>query len=73
MLDLQRWAYGEKKLDDVLSEYGLSIGTKTMFYEQGLKNTRYLAMQEWITEEEAQTILNRIIASIGRDLREVIK
>ena len=73
MLDLYRWTHGEKKLDAVLSEYGLSIGTKTMFYEQGLKNVRYLAMQEWVTDEEAQTILNRIIASIGRDLREVLK
>ena len=69
MIDFQRWANRETNMEELLSEYGLSAGMDSKFADQALKNIRFLRMMNFITDEEAQRIGNRIIAKIGRALK----
>ena len=56
-------------METLLNGYGLSAGLTSKFADQGYKNVKFLLMKEYITEEEAQRILNRIIADVGRAIR----
>ena len=69
MIDFQRWVNGEIDMESLLNEYGLSAGMDSKFADQALKNIRFLRMMNFITDEEAQMIGNRIIAKIGRALK----
>lgn len=69
MIDFQRWANGQIDMESLLNEYGLSAGMDSKFADQALKNIRFLRMMNFITDEEAQRIGNRIIAKIGRALK----
>lgn len=70
MLDFYQFTHGGKDMESVLNEYGLSAGLTSKFADQAYKNIKFLRMKEYITEEEAQTIMNRVIADIGRAIRE---
>lgn len=69
MIDFQRWANGQTSMEELLSEYGLDAGMTAKFADQAYKNIKFLRMKEYITDEEGQTIMNRVIADIGRALK----
>ena len=69
MIDFQRWANGQIDMESLLNEYGLSAGMDSKFADQALKNIRFLRMMNFITDEEAKRIGNRIIAKIGRTIK----
>lgn len=66
MLDLQRWSNGKATMEEILNEVGLTGGQLSTFCDVGLKYTKFLLIMNFITEEEAQTITQRIIAYIMR-------
>lgn len=69
MLDVSSFALGSKDMETVLNEQGLSAGIYSKYADQARKNIRFLVMMNLMTEEEAQTVFNRIIAMIGRALK----
>lgn len=68
MLNLQSFASGNKTMEECLNEDGLSAPIMSKYADQGLRNIRFLMMMGWLNEEEAQTVLQRIIARIGAEL-----
>jgi len=70
-MNLQRFADGED-INKVLEPLGLCVDPLTQgFVNQAAKNTYYLLTMGFMTQEEAQTVFNRIIAMIGRKMREI--
>lgn len=70
MLNLNEFSNGRKNMETCLNENGLTAGIWSKFADNGLKNIRFLVMIGVISDEEAQTILNRIIAKVGGNLSE---
>lgn len=71
MLNLNDWSYGRKDMETLLNEYGLTAGIQSKFADTARKNISFMLIMNFITEEEAQTILNRVIARVGQFMREV--
>ena len=70
-MNLQAFAEGED-INEVLKPLGLKVDPLTQgFVNQAAKNTYFLLTMNFMTHEEAQTVFNRIIAMIGRKMREI--
>lgn len=69
MLSFYKFTHEGVDMETVLNQYGLSAGIYSTFADQAYKNIRFLLIKDYITEEEAQTILNRVIADIGRAIK----
>ena len=65
-MDFQKWANGKATMEEILNEVGLTGGQLSTFCDVGLKYTKFLLIMNFITEEEAQTLTQRIIAYIIR-------
>lgn len=71
MLNLQPFADGKESIEECLSRYGMTVGNRALLIDGAKKSISSLLMTGYITPEEAQKIFHRIIADIGRHLREV--
>lgn len=69
MIDFYKFTHDGMDMETLLNQYGLSAGIYSKFADQAYKNIRFLLIKDYITEEEAQTILNRVIADIGRAIK----
>ena len=69
MIDFYKFTHDGMDMETLLNQYGLSAGIYSTFADQAYRNVKFLLMKDYITEEEAQTILNRIIADIGRAVK----
>lgn len=70
-MNLQAFANGED-INEVLKPLGLCVDPLTQgFVNQAARNIYFLLSMNFMTHEEAQTIFNRVIAMIGRSLREI--
>lgn len=65
-MDFQKWANGKATMEEILNEVGLTGGQLSSLCDVGLKHTKFLLIMNFITEEEAQTLTQRIIAYIIR-------
>ena len=65
-MNFQKWADGKATMEETLNEVGLTGGQLSTFCDVGLKYTKFLLIMNFITEEEAQTLTQRIIAYIIR-------
>ena len=65
-MNFQKWAYGNATIEEILNDVGLTGGQLSTFCDVGLKYTKFLLIMNFITEEEAQTLTQRIIAYIIR-------
>ena len=72
MISFFKWTHEGVKMADLLKDYGINIGLTAQFADQGYKNVKFLLMKNYITEEEAQMIVNRIIADVGRAIDNVL-
>lgn len=66
MMDFHKFTHQNASMESVLNEYGLTGGIYSQFADSAYKDIRFLLIMNLITEEEAQTILNRIIAMVMR-------
>lgn len=64
MIDLNGFANGED-IEDVLSNQGLTLGVYANFVNQARRNIQFLRMLNVITDEEEQTIFQRLIAKMA--------
>lgn len=71
MLGFFEFTHQGMDMETYLNQYGLTAGIFSKFADQGLKNLKFLIIMNWITEEEAQKVLNRIIAKIGGSISEI--
>ena len=70
-MNLQAFADG-KDINEVLEPLGLKVDPLTQgFVNQAAKNIYFLLSMNFMTHEEAQTVFNRVIAMIGRKMREI--
>lgn len=69
MIDFFKFTHQGMDMETLLNQYGLSAGIYSKFADQAYKNIRFLLIKDYITEKEAQTILNRVIADVGRNVR----
>ena len=70
-MNLQKFADGED-INKVLEPLGLCDDPLTQgFVNQAAKNIYYLLTMNFMTHYEAQTVFNRVIAMIGRKMREI--
>lgn len=70
-MNLQDFANGED-INEVLKPMGLKVDYITAgFVNQAAKNIRYLMTMNFMTQEEGQAVFNRVVAMIGRKLREI--
>lgn len=70
-MNLQDFANGED-INEVLKPMGLKVDNITAgFVNQAAKNIRYLMTMNFMTQEEGQAVFNRVVAMIGRKLREI--
>lgn len=70
MISFFKWTHQGVPMAELLKEYGINIGLTAQFADQAYKNVKFLLMKNYITEEEAQTIVNRIIADVGREIKQ---
>ena len=57
-------------MEECLNRYGLTAGDMSLFADQGYRNIKFFRMMGWLTEKEAQTVLQRIIARTLSNVRE---
>lgn len=70
-MNLQAFANGED-INCVLGELGLGVDPITQgIANQAVKNIRFLMSMNFLTHEEGQQTFNRVVALIGKHLREV--
>lgn len=70
-MNLQAFADGED-INKVLEPLGLCVDPLTQeFTNQAARNIYYLLTMGFMTQEEAQTVFNRVVAMIGRKMREI--
>lgn len=70
-MNLQEFANG-KDINEVLEPMGLKVDQITQgIVNQAVKNLRFLMSMNIMTHEEGQTAFNRVVALIGKHLREV--
>lgn len=69
-MNLQDFANGAD-INECLKPKGLCVDRITQgLVNQGARNIRFLLSMGFLTQEEAQTAFNRIIALIGRNIKE---
>ena len=71
MLNLDDFSYGRKDMESCLNEYGLTAGIWSKYADNGLKNIRFFVIMGLMSDEEAQMMLNRIIAKVGANISEI--
>ena len=71
MISFNECIKGEKTVEEVLNKHGYTAGMMGKFADQGFKDARFMSYMGYISEEEAQSIANRIVAKIGTYIREV--
>lgn len=65
MLDFNSFASGHENIEDTLKRYGLQIFPMYgNFVNQARNNLRFLIIMNFMTEQEAQVCMNRIIAKM---------
>ena len=70
-MNLQEFANG-KDINKVLEPLGLKVDVLTQgFVNQAVKNIRYLMSMNFMTHEEGQAVFNRVVAMIGKKMREI--
>lgn len=70
-MNLQAFANGED-INMVLEPLGLRVDPITQgFVNQAARNIRYLMTMDFMTHEEGQAVFNRVIAMIGRKMKEI--
>lgn len=70
-MNLQEFANGED-INRVLEPLGLKVDVLTQgFVNQAVKNIRYLMSMNFMTQEEGQTVFNRVVAMIGQRMKEI--
>ena len=70
-MNLQEFANGED-INCVLEPLGLKVDALTQgFVNQAVKNIRYLMSMNFMTQEEAQAVFNRVVAMIGQRIKEI--
>lgn len=70
-MNLQEFANGED-INRVLEPLGLKVDVLTQgFVNQAVKNIRYLMSMNFMTQEEAQAVFNRVVAMIGQRMKEI--
>jgi len=70
-MNLQEFANGED-INRVLEPLGLKVDVLTQgFVNQAVKNIRFLMSMNFMTQEEGQAVFNRVVAMIGKKMREI--
>lgn len=70
-MNLQAFADGTD-INECLKPEGLCVNEITRgLVNQGAKNIRFLLSMGFMTHEEGQIAFNRVIAMIGRNLKEI--
>lgn len=70
-MNLQEFANG-KDINEVLEPMGLKVDPITQgFVNQAVKNLRFLLSMGFMEHEEGQVVFNRVVAMIGKKMREI--
>lgn len=70
MLNLNDWSKGKSDMESVLNRYGLTAGIMSKYADQAIKNLRFMLIMDFITEEEMQRIVYRIVGRIGQYIHD---